>query len=160
MRKKVLWIEDGAFGEVSILAAPVHLSGEYQLEYAFSATEAMQQLRRQEFDAVIVDIRIPPGDDAMWQKAYRTAGANNRAARLGLQLLETVLGGAAAFTENLPAATRDRHRYGVLSVESWKSLEQELNRLGVTRHRDKGSGDDPRVLLDLIDDIVGAHDVQ
>jgi DNA-binding NtrC family response regulator len=91
MRKKILWIEDGAFDEIAVLATPVHLTGEYQLEFALDASQAIRQLESQEFDAVIVDIRILPGDDPKWLNMYYATGSN-KAARLGVKLLQFLLG--------------------------------------------------------------------
>jgi CheY-like chemotaxis protein len=160
MRKKVLWIEDSAFNEITILAAPVHLSGDYQLEFAFSATEAVEQLQRQEFDAVVVDIRIPPGNDDLWIDVYYKAGASTKASRLGLKLLQFVLGKESDWNRSLPLPARDRSRYGVLSMESWNDLKEDLAGVGIACYRDKGSGDDPDVLLQIIRDILDHQTVR
>jgi len=154
MRKVVLWIEDGAFNELTMLATPVYLSGEYELAFAFSATEALQQLERREFDAVVVDIRIPPGDDSRWVNAHYEAGSQNSASRLGLRLLEVVLGGDSEWTRHLQPGARDRTRYGVLSVESGRELQADLERLGITCYRDKGNGRGPDALLHAIESIL------
>jgi hypothetical protein len=153
-RKRVLWIEDNAYTENTMLAAPVHLSGIYDLTIALNATQGTHHLRRSDFEAVIVDIRIPPGDDDRWDSIYRGLFESNKAARLGLKLLDVLLGPIDSTWSDFPASARDRSRYGVLSVESGSEFRAELERLGIEVYRDKAGGRDPRLLLEMIDDII------
>lgn len=153
-RKRVLWIEDNAYTENTALAAPVHLSGTYDLTIALNATQGVAHLVDEEFDAVIIDIRIPPGDDDRWAAIYRSLFESNKAARLGLKLLDVLLGSGHAEWTNFPPTARDRTRYGVLSVESGREFRAELERLGIDVYRDKASGRDPQLLLEMIEEIV------
>src|SRR5262249_47815261 len=149
------WIEDGAYNENTSLATPVHLSDDYGLSIAVDATQGMQHLRERVFDAIVVDIRIPPGDDPRWIEIYYDLFRRREAARLGLKLLQIVLGRPEPlFHEPLPSAAKDAHRYGVLSVEGRTDLLTQLTPLGVSVCYDKGRGDDPDVLLKVIDDIL------
>jgi CheY-like chemotaxis protein len=155
----VLWIEDSAFSENTILATPVHMSGEYELVFALSATEGIQKLCERAYDAVIVDIRLPAGDDPRWIDMYYDLGGTDKAARLGIKLLEIVLGTRnVQWGDPFDDSARDRRRYGVLSVENGADLQEELSRIGVRAWRDKGGGDDPDVLLGLIGTIVNERD--
>ena len=153
-KKKVLWIEDSAFEETAILASPVYLSGKFDLDIAISATHAMNKLASQVYEAVVVDIRIPPGEDQRWKKEYY---GSNKGARLGLVLLRTLLrrGGLDA-DFGLPAddeaPVRDYRRYGVLSVESEREIGPDLAELGVY-HFDKASAE-ATILLTVIDSIL------
>ena len=152
MRKKVLWVEDSAYDEISFLATPVHLTGEFDLQVALSATDALERLQRTEYDAIIVDIRIPPGPDKRWIKLY---DGSEKGSRLGLVLLQIVLGkGVPDWGLELPDAIRDRRRYGVLSVENIRGDAAELGVL----FREK-SGDDVNELLWLIRDILAQRGV-
>jgi len=153
-KKRVLWIEDSAYNENTILAAPVHLTGKYDLSVALSASEGTNALRKTIFDAVIVDIRIPPGNDKRWIDIYYELGRSNMAARLGLKLLEVLLSTPPRWPEQFPDSAHDRSRYGVLSVESGIELKDDLARVGVSAYRDKGSGPDPTVLLEIIEEII------
>ena len=47
--------------------------------------------RAEEFDAVVVDVRLPPGDDPYWKELHRKAGRDKVHAELGLQLLRWLL---------------------------------------------------------------------
>ena|ERR1051326_2680996 len=151
----ILWIEDSALQENTILATPVHLAGKYDLILALSATEGLIKLTEREYAAVVVDIRIPPGDDDRWINMYYSLGGTNKAARLGLKLLEVVLGPPDEYwRDELSATARDSGRYGVLSVEGASELARELEPFGVAVCRDKGGGDDPDVLLTVIEEIL------
>lgn len=150
-RKKVLWIEDDAFNELGMFATPVHLTGEFDLEYALTATEGVQKLKGCEYDAVVVDVRIPPGDDKRWIKIYYEAGASNKAARLGLRLLKNIIGGDRTWTRDLPPAALDSKRYGVLSMDA-DDVRPELEAIGAECFRNKTDGS--QVLLALIREIL------
>jgi DNA-binding NarL/FixJ family response regulator len=150
-RSKVLWIEDSAHFETSNLAAPVIMSGLYNLSVALDASDGMRQLRQHTFDAVVVDIRLPPGADERWIEVYRDLFRSNKAARLGLKLLEVIFHGAEApWHEEFRAPMNDARRYGVLSVESRSDLATDLKRLGIGVYYDKGDGEDPDILLQTI----------
>lgn len=155
MKQRVLWIEDSALDQNASLAGPVHLSGRYDLTIALTATEGFDALSRSEFDAVIVDIRIPPGDDRRWVDMYYRSFLSSKAARLGLRLLDTVLTGPnTLWPETLPASAREPAHYGVLTVEGIDELRDDLTRLRVTVYRDKGGSDTPDTLLEMIEVIT------
>lgn len=151
IRKKVLWIEDDAFHELGRFATPVHLTGEFELEYALSATEAIDRLQTDEYDAIVVDVRIPPGNDKRWIEIYYNAGASNKAARLGVRLLQNILGREQSWHEGLHRAARDRQRYGVLSMDA-EDVRPDLEPVGVSCYRKKTEG--PSVLLKIIREIL------
>lgn len=154
MRKKVLWIEDDSFNELPMFATAVHLTGEYDLDYAVDATEAIDKLCEKEYDAVVVDVRLPPGDDPRWIHIFYRLGSSNKAARLGVRLLQNVLGKEKEWIEGLKGAARDWKRYGVLSMDSWDDIRKDLAPCNVTLYRDKGSGENPSVLLQIIREIL------
>jgi hypothetical protein len=150
-RKKVLWIEDDAFNELGMFATPVHLTGAYELEYALTATEGVERLKACEYDAVVVDVRIPPGDDERWVKIYYDAGASNKAARLGVRLLQNVLRREKAWMHGLKPTALDSKRYGVLSMDA-DDVRHELQEIEVKRFRNKKEGS--LMLLTLIEEII------
>lgn len=152
--KQVLWIEDNAYTENTQLAAPVYLSGDYDLTIALNATEGTEKLRTGNFEAIIVDIRIPPGEDKRFWTPYYQHYRDNKAARLGLKLLEVVLGNGDEAWEKFPPEACDKSRYGVLSVESGAEFCAALEKLGVAIYRDRASGRDPELLLKMIEEII------
>jgi len=157
-KHRVLWIEDSAFIENTMLLAPVYLSGRYDPTIALTATDGYDALQRQDFDAVIVDIRIPPGDDQRWVDAYFRSFESLKAGRLGLKLLDVVLAGPKEqWRETLSPAARDPERYGVLTVEGINELRNDLSRLGVSVYRDKGRNETADALLQMLEEITNRH---
>jgi CheY-like chemotaxis protein len=156
VKKRVLWIEDSGYGENVALTASVFLSGRYDLRVAITATSGLEELSHGEFDVVIVDIRLPPGEDPRWIAEYGARGASSKAARLGLRILEIVLGngGAAWSREVFPEAMRNPLRYGVLTVEAYETLASSLDRLGIITFRNKHAAVENSLLLELIDAVV------
>jgi DNA-binding NarL/FixJ family response regulator len=154
VKQRVLWIEDSAHHENTILAVPVYLSGKYDLQIALNATDGMLALQKHDFDAIVVDIRLPPGDDARWIDLFYNLGRSGKAARLGLRLLRLALGEASSdWSVLFPSTARDAAKYGILTVESWNDIAGEATSLGVANYSEKG-GSDPRALLSLIERIL------
>jgi DNA-binding NarL/FixJ family response regulator len=147
---KVLWIEDNAMADLQELLAPVYVDGTYELTLAENASDAIKQLWKSEFVAVIVDIRIPPGQDKNWQELYRTRGNSNKAARLGLEVIRTALQQEASITRASPPVWLSPTRFAVFTVESGAEVEQDVRKLGVKVYRQKRVATPPTVLLDLI----------
>ncbi len=157
-KRKVLWIEDGARRDLPHLTAPVYMEGGYDLVVAEDASAGVRLLEQEEYDAIIVDIRLPPGDDPGWIRLYKRAGSDKVAARLGLQLLYAMLGSPRAefHWEDRPAwITPDR--IGVLTVEGQGELTSDLVELRIEafRFQQKDAGAPDTVLLDLIRRVLG-----
>ncbi len=97
--RQVLWIEDSANFELSELLGPVYYHGGYILDIAESASEATELLSLPPesphtplYDAIIVDIRLPPGHHTLWQKLYKQTIRGTVETQLGLLLLYWMLG--------------------------------------------------------------------
>jgi len=150
-KRKALWIEDGARFDLPYLAAPIYMDGQYDLIVAENVADSISQLQSKEFDAIIVDIRLPPGDDPEWAGLYKEAGYDKVAARLGLKLLYSILGSpdAEVKLEHRPSwITADK--IGILTVESRAEMENDLKRLDIQVFRQKQAGIPETVLLDII----------
>lgn len=150
MLKKVLWIEDGAESELYNMLSPIFISGEYDLVVAKDATEAEERLRRDDFAAVIVDIRLPPGRDQKWIDVYKGYRQSQDAARLGLHLLRALFapgehaGGVAVQLPNQLSPAK----FAVFSVEM--EIESEVRALGVSEYVQKCANTRRTDVLDLI----------
>jgi CheY-like chemotaxis protein len=155
---RVLWVEDGALVEFAEHAAPVITSGQYDLQIALDASDGLEQLcGNQGFDVVIVDIRLPPGHKPEWVDLFRKGGKNKAQARLGLELLNTCLGGNQSnISINVLPTWITPERFGVYTVETRNTLQPELDRLGVRVFKEKldTAHDSDSVLLDLIDEVL------
>ena len=83
MKPKALWIEDSARLELANLCGPVFFHGRCDLSLAEDATTAANLLLAEPYQAVIVDIRLPPGTDARWRDHYSRTGSDKVSAQLG-----------------------------------------------------------------------------
>ena len=147
MKKKILWIEDESTTESAILSGPVYASGKYILEIAANATEAMEMLINDEFDSVIVDIRIPPGSNYEWIKVYTEHRSNLVDAKLGLLLLESLFGDNPPIRiSNLPSWIVPEI-FGVLSIEADEEMFPLIKPLGLLHQIEKGAHDRRTMLL-------------
>lgn len=157
MKHKVLWIEDGAFAELSQMSAPLYVSGKYDLTIAIDATEGLQHLQRKDkrFETIIVDIRLPPGTDPTFVQLYYDRGESKVAARLGLSLLNRVLNNWEEI--GIPEYHRKTEKFGIFTVEGHKELEGDLKRLKLERIKvyQKTEMNSKYMLRDIIEEIRG-----
>jgi CheY-like chemotaxis protein len=157
MKKKysTLWIEDGARFDLPYLAAPVYMDGGYDLFVAETIADGIALLQRHEFDAIIMDIRVPPGNDIQWNTLYKKAGLNKVMARLGLKLIYSMLDHPEAEIK-LPIrpAWINARKIGVLTVEGYAELEDHFNKLGILVYQQKHANVSDVVLLDLIQQVL------
>ena len=155
----VLWIEDGAEFELASLAAPVFVDGQYDLYVASNITAGLGQLSKREYRVVIVDIRLPPGEDLQWTTLYKKAGQQKSAAALGLKLLKSVLGADAEVKLKTIPAWLTPDRIGVFTVERFGDLKESLDALDIRFFRQKTADMPPTALLDLIKQIHTSSDI-
>jgi hypothetical protein len=155
LKRRILWIEDSAFHENVAFTGPVAMSGRYDMTTVVTATAGLNAICHGDYDVTIVDIRIGPGNDPRWVDEYRNNGENTKAARLGLRLLEIVLGERAHTWRDdvVPERARDALKYGVLTVEPQESLPT-LDDLGIRAYRNKQAAVHKRLLLELIDEVI------
>ena len=127
MKPKVLWIEDGARYELASLCGPVFYKNTCDLTLAEDVSTAVDHLCADEWDALIVDIRLPPGVNRTWRRLYREAGSDKVHAQLGLKLLRWLLSGdREVFDEGPPEWIRPE-RVAVFTVESRQEVGQHLD---------------------------------
>ena len=91
-RKRMLWIEDSARFELVEQIAPVYYSREYIFHLAENVVDGINHLRSAKrkgkpYDVVIFDIRLPPGEDKVWQDLYKRTIHSQVESQLGLILL-------------------------------------------------------------------------
>jgi CheY-like chemotaxis protein len=154
MKPRVLWIEDSARLELTNLTGPIYFAGKYDFNMAEDVTTAVSLLQSEEFDVVIVDIRLPPGIDPQWSKLYRRMGADKIQAQLGLQLLRWMLSGDPSIYASQPPQWIKPDQIGVFTVESPLEIRNDLEHLNVTTFQQKVAGLPDTILLDLIDRLL------
>jgi hypothetical protein len=153
-RPRALWIEDGARSELSHLTGPVLYDGRIELVLAEDLTTAVEYVREEEFDTLIVDVRLPPGDDPYWKQLHRRAGRDKVHAELGLQLLRWLLG-AGDFSDLPPApGWVSAKRIGVFSVESEHEILHSVSELGIGVIQQKRADLPDTILRDLIERLL------
>ncbi len=153
-RPRALWIEDGARSELSHLSGPVLYDGRIELVLAEDLTTAVDYVRAEEFDTLIVDVRLPPGDDPFWKQLHRKAGRDKVHAELGLQLLRWLLG-AGDFSDLPPApGWVSAKRIAVFSVESEHEILQSVSELGIGVIQQKRADLPDTILRDLIERLL------
>jgi len=161
MKFRVLWIEDDARFGLAQLAGPVYVHGGYDLVVAGDVSTAIARLFRERFDAVIVDIRLPPGDDSEWRKLYHKAGYDKIHARLGLHLLGSLIRPSEARVrlKRPPPAWLKPQLIGVFTVESRKEIGEELEQLGIQVYEQKRADLPDTVLLQIIEMVLDQQGV-
>ena len=153
-KPSVLWIEDSARFELRNLVGQLFFGGKYEFNLAEDVTSAIDHLRAQEYDAVIVDIRLPPGIDPEWRKLYQATGFDRVHAQLGLKLLRWLLMKDNSIHPANPPEWIKSHQVAVFTVESKGEIQQHLDELGITVFRQKSAGLRDTILLELIDEIL------
>jgi len=153
-KPSVLWIEDSARFELRNLVGQLFFGGKYEFNLAEDVTSAVNQLQAREYDAVIVDIRLPPGIDAEWRKLYQQTGFDRVHAQLGLKLLRWLLTRDNSIHPAAPPEWIKPHQIAVFTVESKGEIQQHLDDLGITVFRQKSAGLRDTILLELIDELL------
>ena len=152
MKTKVLWVEDSARLELRNLTGPVYISGEYDMNLAEDATTAVRYLRTKEYDAVILDMRLPPGIDDYWVNIYQERGEDKADARLGLELAKWLFNGNSAAFFPPPAWIKPYH-VGVFTVENDTALHTRLESLDIKVFQHKVAGLADSILINIINRI-------
>ena len=65
---KLLWIDDNLDHDLTEKRMALYMEDDIDPHFARDATEAYYRLREDAFDVVIVDLRLPPGPDDMWNE--------------------------------------------------------------------------------------------
>jgi CheY-like chemotaxis protein len=146
-----MWIEDSARLELANLVGPVYFTGRYDFTLAEDVTTAVHMLLAQEFDVLIVDVRLPPGSDPIWKKLYQRSGEDKVSAQLGLKLLYWLLGRNPSLYASQPPGWATPYRISVFTVESRREIQDDLSQLGITAYKQKVADLPDTVLIDLIE---------
>ena len=154
MRPKALWIEDSAQLELANLTGPVFFNRNCHLTLAEDVTTAVNLMAADRFDAIVVDIRLPPGRDGRWGDQYRRSGSDKVSAQLGLKLLRWLLGGDRTIMPDEPPDWVAPHCFGVFTVESRSEIQSHLDPLGVDVFQEKNAAISDTTLDELIGKLL------
>jgi CheY-like chemotaxis protein len=160
-RYRILWVEDGARFDLPHLAAPVFMDGNYDLCIVENVADCIAYVQTQAFDVIVLDIRIPPGDDQQWISLYKKAGTDKVSARLGLKLLYSLIGSneAEINLNNRPSWIAP-DKIGIFTVESKSELDEHLQKLGIHVYQQKKADVAETVLIDLIKHVIQHNETQ
>jgi len=112
---------------------------------------------------LILDMRIPPGDNLVWQKIYQKGGKDKDTAQLGLKLLRWLLDGkndADLSMLGTPPNWVTPKTVAVYTVEGRDGLEKTLKDLDVSFYEQKRATRRDTALLDLINRVVDKNTKQ
>ena len=152
--KKVLWIEDQALYEMRDLRSKVLMSGLYHLAIAKNGSEAISKLRSEIYDIIVVDLRIPPGDDPAFSISYSGPSHQRNTAKVGFQLLKRIFDKADPnHLSDLFEYAYNPFRFGVLSVDNQDEIGEDLNFFGIKNYFHKSGFMSSDTLLNLIKKI-------
>jgi len=153
MKPRVLWIEDSARFELNNLTGPIYFYGKYDFQQAENVTSAIEFLKVKEYDALIVDIRLPPGNDPYWRELYRKAELEGGGEKLGIKFLYWLLARDGSYSHPAPSWVRP-DRIAVFTVENHLEVRGNLDDLGIDLFKQKTTGLADTTLLDLIKELL------
>jgi hypothetical protein len=154
VRPKALWIEDSARLELASLTGPVFFNSTCRLTLAEDVTTAVDLLRADPFDVVVVDVRLPPGRDPRWSALYRKAGASKANAQLGIRLLQWMLLRDLSIHPEDPPEWVSPERFGVFTVETRQEVQSDLEQLGIRVFKEKTADIADTTLDELISKLL------
>jgi len=152
MLSKVLWIEDSARLELVNLTAPIFFQQTCELTLAEDVTTASRLLLAKRYDAVVVDVRLPPGHDERWRSQYQMAGASKITAQLGLKLLAWLLHSDKSIYEVEPPEWISPQYVAVFTVETRQEIHEALDELGISLFQEKTAN----LSDDALDNLIRA----
>lgn len=149
---KVLWMEDhhNDFGAYKTKL----FKANYAVDAVESAAEAVNKLKKENYIAFIVDLKVPPGDDDQWIELDKRKQREDpdSDSHLGLELLHALFDPDQANINLDPLIKIDPEKIIVLTVVSGKI--KEISSLGIPRQQILSkSSSDSKKLLQMIKDI-------
>ncbi len=83
---KLLWIDNDLYEDLNEHRIALYLSEKYEADFALNATDGFDMLRRNIYDIVIIDLRLPAGSHDEWKEYSEGDDFQN----YGLALLKEV----------------------------------------------------------------------
>lgn len=104
---KLLWIDDNLDHDLLEKRLALLMVDDFDAHFARDATDALYRLRKETFDVVIFDLRLPPGADNVWND-FKQLGSQ----KFGSLLLSMVANNLSTEFKHLLNA-----HFGVFSLE-------------------------------------------
>lgn len=146
---KVIWIEDEAETQLRNFMHPVIMAG-HALEVVTNVTDAVERLKHEGYDLIILDLILNAGSDKQWQWMDENYPAQDKNSYLGLQLLR------ALFDPDFKLATVDvpmipPEKFAIFTVVEDQEVHVEIEHFGIDTIYLKTSSD-LNTLLNIIHD--------
>jgi len=155
--KTILWIEDDSNHDVVKLCPAVQREPDWIFHIVPDVTQAISRIKSNRYDTIVLDIRIEPGRDKNWENLYIKKGASKNSARLGIELLYSMLNprNDSIKVSEVPKWF-SKHLIGILTVESLNELKDDLKNLVICEERyiQKKGGMSKKTLKNLIKRIL------
>lgn len=157
MKYDVLWIEDEAFSALGKYRAPLELDGRFHTIFALNATDAVKIIYdpKSKFDAVIVDIIIPPGDSREWIDIYNDVSAEEERTHLGCHLLYSLFDpeNARVKLKNIPEWVKPE-KFGVASILIEEYIKDLCRRFNIQLYGNKSPNAPKTLVLNMVREIL------
>lgn len=158
--RNVIWIEDEATFDLNRLAAAVNVTFRYKLTIAKTVSDALRHLKTGvEYEALIVDMRLLPGDDPRWKTvAENSTGRTLLGQELVYSLLRWPQCKVTLDDDEIPPWITPA-RFGIFTVEPEKELSEFLTNVGIDRqlYQRKKASLEQNTLLRLIESVIAYH---
>ena len=152
MERSVLWVDVNC-RNLSSLYAKVFSDGHYDIYVASSATEAILELSKKKFDAIIVEpFYLRHGGDPIWDEAWSDEPTQHE---FGFEFLRAILYPNLAKTKLQSIPDLSETRIGILTIHARSHIADMMNELGIEFFKDKKVNNN-RVLLDFIEEIFAS----
>lgn len=158
MRTKFLWVEDNATTDLKSMLVPVLNDGRFEPVIAVTVADGLHRLWENEYAAIILDIRLPPGNNLRWAELYNSFGQKKHAGQLGFELLKSLL---SEPDSEIKLSKRPKWLkpsiFGVLTVENDPTIKEFLSARGIP-HEQKTVRASARTLLNMVERITRGRD--
>ena len=151
----ILWVEEAAQSDYANWIAPINMAGCYDIKIAEDTTQATECVQREPFDVILVDIRLPPGNDPRWINIYNASHSAKYTAQLGMAFIHSILGKKEPpVAISIPDGWVTAQKIGILSVESESMLKANMDLLDIHIFQQKSTRVSETVLLELVQRIL------
>jgi len=125
--KKILWLED-EYEDLDTYLFALYRAG-YLVDTVKSVSEAVRELREENYTAVILDIKVLPGDEEEWKNLDKKKRNENPGydSYLGLELLRSLFSSEKAQVRIKPPITINPRKIIVFSGVSYKDDKEIIS---------------------------------
>ncbi len=117
---QILWIEDEADTSLLEFRTKLEMNFDYNLEVVRTASDAILQLKENVFHAIVIDVRIPPGEEESWSKLYIDGKNGLQFEQLGIHLIHEILKHDSIVHKD----NQNAKKIGIFSIEQINDIQE------------------------------------